>query len=175
MKCVWLGRPCRQATGLICNVMLIYLLSLCQLSPGPSTDYHRAKRGAGEIERHNCWVSHAVTHFIFLSVTQAILMYCHVPELTLSERAMLLMNVTFTCVRKSISEDFSLLTCTHCLQIGVGCQQCTRMQKGESVKFLLQPWGDGTEQVQLCIYWHDSANLFYLDPVHSSNWGKVDL
>lgn len=43
--------PRRLATGLVCNVMLIYLLSPCQQSPEAAIDYYGVKREAEEIEQ----------------------------------------------------------------------------------------------------------------------------
>lgn len=91
--------------------MLIYPLSPCQLSSGPAIDYYRVKREAEEIERDS---SAELTP----SHTQAVLMRCHVPELVLSYETgpFLLVSVTFTSERNSISEGTSLLTFTQCLQ-----------------------------------------------------------
>lgn len=163
MKCVWVGSPRRLATGLICNVMLIYLLLPCQVSPEPAIDYYRVKREAEETERDS---SAEFTLLNTVSHTQAVLMHCHVPELY-ETAVLLLVNVTFTSVRNSISEGMSPLTFTRCLQkesaaSSVSALHCTSMQSGAG-KLLLHLRGDTTGQVQQCIYMHDSANLVYLD------------
>ena len=80
---------------------------------------------------------------------------------------LLLVNVTYTSVRNSISEGMSPLTFTRCLQkelaaSSVSALYCTSMQSG-SGKLLLHLRGDMTGQVQQCIYMHDSAKLVYLD------------
>lgn len=114
MKCVWLRSPRRLATGLICNVMLIYLLSLCQLSSGLAIDCYRVKREAEEIERDSSaefTLCNTVAHTRCsseLSCTWARTVY--------ETGVLLLVNVTFTSVRNNVSEGMSLLTYTDCLQ-----------------------------------------------------------
>lgn len=70
----------RLLTGFICNVMLIYLLLLCQLRLGLVIDYYRVKREAEEIERDSSaelTLLNTVTH----CHTPCALIDCHVPVL----------------------------------------------------------------------------------------------
>lgn len=78
----------RLLTGFICNVMLIYLLLLCQLRLGLVIDYYRVKREAEEIERDSSaeltllnTVTHCHTLSLCLTHTPCALIDCHVPVL----------------------------------------------------------------------------------------------
>lgn len=89
MASVCASSPCRLVTG--CNVILICLLSPCQVSPQAAFDDYGVKREAEEIE----WDSsaeftllNAVTHTAVFPLphTQTVLICCHVPELKQSMR-----------------------------------------------------------------------------------------
>lgn len=147
--------------------MLIYLLSPCQQSPEPAIDYYRVKREAEEIERDSSaeftllnTVTHANAHTLFL---------CTVMYLSSHSLAVLLLvNVTFTSIRNSVSEGMSPLTFTRCLQeesaaSGVSALRCPSMQSG-CEKLLLHLRGDVTgQQVQQRIDMHDGTSLVCLD------------
>lgn len=73
--------PRRLATGLVCNVMLIYLLSPCQQSPEAAIDYYGVKREAEEIEQDSSaefTLLNTVTHklCLFFSLCRSHMLSC---------------------------------------------------------------------------------------------------